>query len=217
MLRANAGISPSFHLSWYRPPEIMHPRLHGSYEVFTMRLPVAIVLATILIGLTSGQSPAHDDDRAATGWDRDGAAKYLDERMDFWFAKAKKLRTGQSETACISCHTTIPYLLARSALRKAMRVNDATPQEARILEEARRRVESYTDHEPLYDFSEDKKVQSRGTEAVLNALILTSADATSTQPRLDKSTEKALQRLWQTQRPDGTWDWLNFGLEPFES
>src|SRR5207247_9686556 len=85
----------------------------------------------------------------------------------------------------------------------------------RILEEAKRRVDSYADHEVLYDFSEDKKTQSRGTEAVLNALILASTDAGETQLRAP--TQKALQRLWQTQRSDGAWDWLDFGLEPFES
>ena len=181
-----------------------------------MRLAISLGLVASLFGFTAGQAAAHDEDRAAAdGWDREGAAKYLDERMDFWFAKAKKLRTGQTETACVSCHTTIPYVLARPALRQAMRVNNATPQESRILEEAKRRVDSYADHEVLYDFSEDKKTQSRGTEAVLNALILASADAGETQ--LSAPTQKALQRLWQTQRSDGAWDWLDFSLEPFET
>jgi squalene-hopene/tetraprenyl-beta-curcumene cyclase len=185
-------------------------------EIFNMRLAIGLGLVASLFGFTAGQAAAHDENRAADdGWDREGAAKYLDDRMDFWFAKAKKLRTGQTETACISCHTTIPYVLARPVLRQAMRVNNATPQESRILEEAKRRVDSYADHEVLYDFSEDKKTQSRGTEAVLNALILASADAGQTQ--LSAPTQKALQRLWQTQRSDGAWDWLDFGLEPFET
>jgi squalene-hopene/tetraprenyl-beta-curcumene cyclase len=182
-----------------------------------MKLTIAIVFFAALLEFTSSRATARDEDRAATDWDQDGAAKYLDERMDFWFAKAKKLRAGQTETACVSCHTTIPYMLARPALRRAMRVNDATRQESRILEEARRRVDSYADHELLYDFNEDKKVQSRGTEAVLNALILTSLDAGQGQTQLSESTQKALERLWQTQRSDGAWEWLNFGLEPFET
>ena len=75
-----------------------------------MRLAISLGLVASLFGFTAGQAAAHDEDRsAADGWDREGAAKYLDDRMDFWFAKAKKLRTGQTETACISCHTTIPY------------------------------------------------------------------------------------------------------------
>jgi hypothetical protein len=185
------------------------------------RLVISGVLAALLPAFNSCQVAAQHDSALAAGWDRDGAAKYLDDRMDLWFTKSKKLRTGESETSCVSCHTTIPYVLARPALRRLMRVNNATPQEMRIFEETKRRVESYKDHEPLYDFDENKKIQSRGTEAVLNALILASADAAhSPGPRpgkLSEPTKKALQHLWQTQRPDGAWDWLNFGLEPFET
>ena len=31
------------------------------------------------------------------------------------------------------------------------------------------------------------------------------------------STRAAMARLWEVQRPDGAWDWLNFGLEPYEA
>jgi hypothetical protein len=182
-----------------------------------MRLTIRLALVGLLLGFIKGQASAHDDDRAANGWDRDGAAKYLDERMDFWFVKAKKLRTGKAETACVSCHTTIPYMLARPVLRQAMRVKDLTPQESRILDETKRRVDSYADHELLYDFNDDKKTQSRGAESVLNALILTNAEAGQHRAQLSESTQNALQRLWQTQRSDGKWDWLDFGLEPFET
>src|SRR5206468_7227565 len=72
-------------------------------------------------------------------------------------------------------------------------------------------------HRVLYERSESKKTQSRGPAAVLNALILTSADAAPSRPQLSAPTQKALQRLWQTQRSDGAWDWLDFGLEPFET
>jgi hypothetical protein len=182
-----------------------------------IKLTIRLALVGLLLAFLDGSATALDDERPDVAWDRDGAAKYLDDRMDFWFAKAKKLRTGQSETACVSCHTTIPYMLARPALRHAMRVNNPTSQESRILDEAKQRVKSYGDHEPLYDFNEDKKTQSRGTEAILNALILTSADAAQNRIELSEPTEKALQRLWQTQRSDGKWDWLDFGLEPFET
>ena len=98
-----------------------------------------------------------------------------------------------------------------------MQVSTATPQEARLLEEAIRRVETYGAHQPLYDFNEDKKTESSGAEAVLNALILASADAAQNRRDASEPTRKALGRLWETQRPDGAWDWLDFGLEPFES
>src|SRR5207244_6914329 len=100
---------------------------------------------------------------------------------------------------------------------REMHVSGPTPQEARLLEEAARRVNTYDAHEPLYDFNEAKKKESRGTEAVLNALVLARADAEQKRREASEPTRKALRRLWETQRSDGTWDWLDFGLEPFES
>jgi hypothetical protein len=137
--------------------------------------------------------------------------------MEVWFAKAKKLRTGQTQTACVSCHMTVHYALARPALRRAMRVSAATPQETRIIEETTRRVESYGAHQLLYDHNESKKTESRGTEAVLNALILANADSAQGRRESGGGAQQAFKRLWETQRPDGAWDWLDFGLEPFET
>ena len=151
------------------------------------------------------------------GWNPAGAAKYLDERMEVWFANAKKLKTGHGETACVSCHTTVPYVLSRSVLRREMHVTIQTPQEVRQFEEVTRRVETYGAHQLLYDSDESKKSQSRGTEAVLNALILARNDAEQNRRDTSESTRKAFQELWATQRADGAWDWLDFGLEPYES
>ena len=69
----------------------------------------------------------------------------------------------------------------------------------------------------LYDFNERRQIESRGTEAVLNAVILTSADAARNVREPSAPTRKALARLWETQRADGRWDWLEFGLEPWET
>ena len=101
-------------------------------------------------------------------WDKAAAAKYLDDRMDLWFDNARKLRTGQGNTACASCHTTVPYVLARPALRKAAGINQPTPQEAKLLDETLRRVETYGSHEQI---NKGKNEQSRGTEAVLTRLF----------------------------------------------
>src|SRR6266571_1636993 len=60
-----------------------------------MRVAITVVLAALLSGFAA-RPGAPEDDRAATaGWDREGAARYLDERMEVWFANAKKLRTGE--------------------------------------------------------------------------------------------------------------------------
>jgi hypothetical protein len=148
-----------------------------------------------------------------TAWES-AAAKYLDDRMDLWFVKAKKLRSGEGKASCVSCHTTTPYVMARPALRKAAGVTNRAPQEARLLEETLRRVETYEDHEPLY---KSKEEQSRGTEAVLNLLVLTSLCGTQNHQASAEAMHKALDELWKVQRADGAWDWLDFGLEPYES
>ncbi|MBI3263975.1 MAG: hypothetical protein HYZ58_12620 [Acidobacteria bacterium] len=181
-----------------------------------MRLAITLVLAALVTGVASRQaSPPIDRERH--GWNQESAARYLDDRMDAWFANAKKLRTGEAQTACVSCHTSVPYALARPALRRAMHASAATPHETRIVEEATRRVETYGTHQLLYESNEAKKTESRGTEAVLNALILATADAGQDRRAPSGATRMALARLWETQRPDGAWDWLDFGLEPFET
>ena len=80
---------------------------------------------------------------AAADWDRAAAAAYLDDRMDMWFANATKLRTGEEKTSCVSCHSSVPYALARPALRRALHAAAPTAQEARLADETTRRVESY--------------------------------------------------------------------------
>ncbi|PYN86140.1 MAG: hypothetical protein DMD87_19790 [Candidatus Rokuibacteriota bacterium] len=175
------------------------------------------IVAAFVAGLTAGAVGAPNVRAGPGGWNREAAAMYLDERMDVWFATATKLRAGQSETTCVSCHTVVPYALARPGLRRAMHVGAPTPQEVRLLGDVIRRVDTYDAHQPYYDFDEAKKVESRGTEAVLNALILASSDTEPERSEARDSVRRAFRRLWQTQRPDGAWDWLDFGLEPFES
>lgn len=154
---------------------------------------------------------------ATTDWNREAAAAYLDQRMDEWFAKADTLRTGEGQTTCVSCHTVIPYALARPALRRAMHVDAPTPQETRLVDETSRRVRTYDSQQLLYDYEDDKKGESRGTEAVLYALILAAADAGQARREPSDATRRAMARLWQLQRADGAWEWLDVGLEPFES
>jgi hypothetical protein len=158
------------------------------------------------------QSPSSSNTPAA--WDQQAAAKYLDDRMDLWFAKASKLQTGEGKTSCVSCHTTVPYVLARPALRRAMGASQLTPQEAKLLNEALRRVDSYAHYEPL---SKGKDEQSRGSEVVLNVLILASAESRQNDPLPGGATRRALNEFWAAQRSDGAWNWLDTEMEPYES
>lgn len=148
------------------------------------------------------------------GWDCEKTAAYLDGRLDLWFSRAAKLRTGSEQTTCVSCHATFPYLLARPVLRQVMHVTNATPQEAKLLADIVRRVETYENRAPI---SGGKETQSIGTEAVLNALLLAMRDAREHLPQPSRSTRQAFRQLWETQSADGAWDWLDFASEPTES
>jgi squalene-hopene/tetraprenyl-beta-curcumene cyclase len=176
-----------------------------------------MVMALTVFGGTVAAQQAGPSGGSSRSWDPAAAAAYLDARMDLWFANGTKLKTGDSQTACVSCHAGLAYALARPALRRAMHVDTRSPQEARLIDETTRRVETYSTHQVLYDFNERRQIESRGTEAVLNAVILTTADAAKNLREPSAPTKKALARLWETQRADGRWDWLEFGLEPWET
>ncbi len=178
----------------------------------------AVASTILLIGLQTQPIALQNALVEKPTWNPSGAAKYLDERMDAWFASPiTKLRTGSGETTCVSCHTTVPYVLARPALRRVMNVQNETAQEFQIVEEVRRRVETYGTHEVPYALNAEKIRDSLGTEAVLNFLILANADFWQRRQDPSASTEKALEQLWKTQEIDGSWEWFDFGLEPFEA
>src|SRR5258708_3527419 len=67
------------------------------------------------------------------GWKPDEAGKYLDERETDWFAYAN----------CVSCHTGLPYALARPALRKVAGAETPTEQETKLLAQIRLRVANW--------------------------------------------------------------------------
>jgi squalene-hopene/tetraprenyl-beta-curcumene cyclase len=137
--------------------------------------------------------------------------------MDLWFKYGRLLKTGDSQTTCVACHAGLAYALSRPVLRDVMHVDTPSAQETRLIDETTRRVQTYGTHEVLYDFNERRQIESRGTEAVVNLLILASADAARNLREPSEPTKKALARLWETQRADGRWDWLDFGLEPWET
>ncbi|HEU4690275.1 MAG TPA: hypothetical protein VFS23_18010, partial [Vicinamibacterales bacterium] len=181
-----------------------------------MRLAMALAFTAFATTVAAQQATPSGGGSPRT-WDPAAAATYLDARMDLWFANGTKLRTGDTQTACVSCHAGLAYALSRPVLRRVMHDDAPAAQEARLIDETTRRVETYSTHQVLYDFNERRQIESRGTEAVLNAVILTSADAAKNLREPSAATKKALARMWETQRADGRWDWLEFGLEPWET
>jgi squalene-hopene/tetraprenyl-beta-curcumene cyclase len=177
----------------------------------------ALALALTLLAAPVAAQQASPVNSGSPTWDPAAAAAFLDARMDLWFANGTKLKTGEAQTACVSCHAGLAYALSRPVLRRVMHADTPAAQEARLIDETTRRVDTYATHQVLYDFNERRQIESRGTEAVLNAVILTSADAARNVREPSAPAKKALSRMWETQRADGRWDWLEFGLEPWET
>ena len=126
------------------------------------------------------------------------------------------------DTVCVSCHTVLPYALARPALRRILAEQEPSASERKLLENVRTRVTLWNKVGPYYSgdrYDDGKPLESRGTESVLNALILASHDAEDN--HLDALTLTAFQNMWALQEKDGpsrgSWPWLRFGMEPWEA
>jgi squalene-hopene/tetraprenyl-beta-curcumene cyclase len=96
-----------------------------------------------------------------------------------------------------------------------------TTYERRILDNVTKRVRLWKEVGPYYsdrDSGAEKATESRGTEAVLNALVLAYHDAQN--GRLSEETRTALDNMWALQKTRGedagAWPWLQFGLSPWE-
>ena len=183
-----------------------------------MMKPTIAVLATGLLML--GLSTAHAQSGGPGAWDPDAAAAYLDQRVEWWSGWETAAR--ERGTFCVSCHTTGPYGLARPMLRPPASAAEATPHERLLLDSVTTRVAHWTEVRPFYSderYGAPKTSQSRGTEAILNALILARHDERT--GVLGDRALRAFDNLWALQRTDGAdegaWPWLHFNLAPWET
>jgi squalene-hopene/tetraprenyl-beta-curcumene cyclase len=178
---------------------------------------VAILLLTCFATACSSgiaSAPVHP-----SSWSPKAAASYLDGRAEWWMSWPGAAR--DHETFCISCHTALPYALSRSALGRVLGQKAPAPGERRVLDNVIKRVRLWNEAKPFYgeQVGAGKALQSRGTESVLNALILATFDARNSTLSVD--TRAAFRNMWALQETtgdeSGAWPWLDFGLEPFEA
>ena len=170
--------------------------------------------------------PMARSDGERKSWKPDEARTYLEERQKAWFAFSSADRgKGETRTSCVSCHTVLPYVLACPVLRKLVGVETATEQEKKLVAQTRMRVENWKklDTEAFglfYDSSARKKKESWGTEAILNTVILAFDDRIQSRSSPSDGTKQAFSNLWRTQVQtgdhQGTWDWLDFNMGPWE-
>jgi len=165
----------------------------------------AFVLATIL------QFPALHAD-----WNPKLAAQYMDSRQKDWVAWP---RANQSGVACVSCHTGMPYLLARPALRRTLGEKTPTLYEDVLLAGLRATVMKTEANDLFKGLKGLIADQVYGAQVVMSALLLATDDAR--QGRLSPAGEKALERMWtaqvQTGKAKGSWLWSDFDLDPWET
>jgi squalene-hopene/tetraprenyl-beta-curcumene cyclase len=152
-------------------------------------------------------------------WDVKAAATYLDARQAWWQSWPNAAR--DHDTVCVSCHSALPYALARPALHSALKEAGPSAGESRLLADVVKRVRAWKDMEPWYPDQTrglPKTAESRGTESVINAIVLARRDAEA--GTLSDDGRKALANMWSQQMRtgelSGAWAWLSFKLEPWE-
>ena len=181
---------------------------------------VAIVVLPLAFPAGRAVTAAGKPGDAAAGWDRQGAARYLDARELYWqgWDRAQK----DHGTLCVSCHTQATYGLARPALRAPLGESGPSAAEQVMLASIEKRVKMWKEMDPFYSDATSgagKEVESRNAESVLNAVILSSYD--QRQGHLSETTRTAFDNAWALQSTSGpvtgAWVWQNFHLTPWES
>jgi squalene-hopene/tetraprenyl-beta-curcumene cyclase len=187
---------------------------------------LVLLLAVTVIGIYLSRitavhgASANSDVRPSAGWNQKAAAEYLDRREVWWqeWPRAQK----DHGTICISCHTVVPYAMARPALRRQLSETEMPAPEKTMLESVEKRVSHWSEMVPFYSDAANgpgKTAEAHATEAVLNAVILASYDAR--QGHLRSITRTAFDEAWalqeETGEKAGAWKWQDFHLAPWES
>lgn len=133
----------------------------------------------------------------AGDWESMLAAKYLDEKQKQWAEWKPAQAAGGT---CLSCHTGLPYLIARPAVRELHNQAEPAAYEKALLGGLRHRLAQPM---PAAPYKTGFVV-----ETVLAAVAL-APDAA------------ALERMWATQTLEGAnagaWAWYSLDLDPYET
>jgi len=173
------------------------------------------LIAVSSVCLFAGDEPASTSNSAA--WNPKSAAAYLDGRMEWWSTWKNAAR--DQDTFCVSCHTSLPYAMGRPALRSALAEREPSQPERKLIDNVTKRVRMWNEVKPFYSDEQQgppKSSESRGTEAVLNALVLSRYSTGASDPDL----RLALENMWalqlRTGAAKGAFPWLEFHNRPWE-
>lgn len=150
-------------------------------------------------------------------WNPKLAEQYLDSRQQAWVAWPTAMASG---VACVSCHTGLPYLLARPALRRTLGETTGPTLYEGLLVASMRATVIRSDAKDLFHGLKGPIVdQVYGAQVVLSALVLAMDDAQ--RGRMSPEAETSFKRLWALQVRDGedkgAWQWSDFDLDPWET
>ena len=132
------------------------------------------------------------DEPFAKKFSPEKAAAYLDNAALHWTRERK----------CVTCHTNMPYLVGRPALKG----------ESAALAEVRKFVENRIGEWDRNDMDEG---MYRDTDRVVTAATLAISDARTT-GKLHPRTREGLDRMWELQQPNGAWNWIKSDYAPLE-
>src|SRR5919197_1314747 len=93
--------------------------------------PAVLPLSFVLVATLQG-GEARGGDAAGPPWSPKAAATYLDGRADWWLGWSGA--AGGQGTACLSCHTAVPFALARPALAGPLGETAAAAAERRLID-----------------------------------------------------------------------------------
>src|SRR5262245_59061495 len=145
------------------------------------------MLLTLLLLAPADFPPTKPDEPIAKAWSAEKAAAYLDSVAVNW----------TRDRQCITCHTNLPYLMARPSLS-----NDAGWKEVRKFLE-----------DDVAKWSKGGKPRGDAyVVATAAGLAFTDANAGT----LSEPTKQAFAKMWAVQRPAGDWAWLKCDWPPLE-
>jgi squalene-hopene/tetraprenyl-beta-curcumene cyclase len=109
------------------------------------------------------------------------------------------------ENHCLACHGTFAYLAARPAVGAMTATHRQT----------RRTMEEFAATLAEEKLSPRETPSLRVSQAVMTAAVLAQYDAVIPR-KLTPTTRKVLDRIWDLQRDDGSWNWVKQGTPPSE-
>lgn len=170
---------------------------------------MSIRLAAVL---TLAAAPAFCAD-----WNARLAEQYMDSRQKEWAAWPNALVSG---VVCVSCHSGLPYLVSRPALRQSLGEKSGPTLYEDLLVEGTRATVFRTDAKELFGGLKGPLIdQVYAAVSVVSAVVIAMEDAP--RGKLSPEGEKAFERMWSIQLKEGpgqgAWLWSDYNLDPWET